>query len=245
MRVSIQGPALAVLACVAFCADGLAQKPDARDQDVKARVERRLAEKGVRGIKVDAAGGSVTLTGRIASAGDKQDLVSDVLEVAGVQEIVSELTIARSETDLALAERAATQTRHYSRFTIFDEIEVHVNDGIVTMMGYVTTPIKSQELEDRLSHIPGVQELVNKVEVLPASLTDDRLRNAVAAVIYRDPLFINYAQQKTPPLHIIVRNSSVLLTGVVNSEAERIKAESLARSVTGVVGVQSQLRVER
>ncbi|MGE3840559.1 MAG: BON domain-containing protein [Vicinamibacterales bacterium] len=221
-----------------------AQSPQA-DSDVRGRVEQRLLQKKIRGIKVSATGGAVTLTGALPSAGDKQDLVTDLLKVDGVEEIFSELTITRAESDRALAERAAAAVRDYSRFTVFDEIEVNVNDGVVTVAGYVTTPIKSQELQDQLSHIRGVQDLVNRIEVLPASSSDERLRTAIATVIYRDPLFTRYAEQRTPPLHIIVRNARVLLTGVVNTEAERIKAESLARGVIGVLGVQNQLRTER
>jgi len=215
------------------------------DSDLKARIEQRLAQRKIRGITVSVTGAAVTLSGALPSAGDKQDMVTDLLKVDGVREIFSELTIARAESDRALAERAAAAVRDYSRFTVFDEVEINVNEGVVTLVGYVTMPIKSQELQDQVSHIRGVQDVINHIEVLPASLSDERLRNAIAAVIYRDPLFTRYAQQRTPPLHIIVRNASVLLTGVVDSEAERIKAESLARSVTGVLGVQNQLRTER
>jgi osmotically-inducible protein OsmY len=42
-----------------------------------------------------------------------------------------------------------------------------------------------------------------------------------------------------------VRNSSVLLTGVVNSEVERRQAENIVRGIPGIIGVQNMLRVEK
>jgi osmotically-inducible protein OsmY len=92
--------------------------------------------------------------------------------------------------------------------------------------------------------VDGVQEFVNKLEILPVSIGDDRLRTIVANTIYRDPIFSNYASQAVPPIHIIVRNSSVLLTGVVNSEVERRQAENIVRGIPGIIGVQNALRVE-
>ena len=226
-------------------APGPPQTATSADQQVKARVEQRLTERKVRGVKVSAQGGSVTLSGNVASAGAKQDLIADTLKVEGVKEIISELNIGKAESDQKLAERIAEQMRRSTYFTVFDDVEIGVDNGVVTLTGYVTQPIKSDDLARRASHVDGVQEFVNKLEVLPASLADDRLRAVVANAIYRDPTFSNYASQTIPPIHVIVRNSSVLLTGVVNSEVERRQAENIVRHIPGIIGVQNALRVER
>src|ERR1051325_10011819 len=142
-----------------------AQTPISSDQQVKTRVEQRLAERKVRGIRVAAQGGTVTLTGNLASAGAKQDLIADVLKVDGVKEIVSELTIGKAESDQKLGERVADQMRRSSYFTVFDEVQIGADNGVVTLTGYVTQPIKSEDLARRASHVDGVQEFVNKLEV--------------------------------------------------------------------------------
>jgi hyperosmotically inducible protein len=245
VRLHIRG-SVHLLACFLFMfgAPLIAQNGAASDQQLKMRVEQRLSDRRVRGIKVSAHEATVTLTGPVASAGAKQDLIADVLKVDGVKEIVSELTIGKAESDQKLAERVADQTRRSTYFTIFDEVQIGVDNGVVTLTGYVTQPIKSDDLARRASHVDGVQDFVNKLEVLPASLADDRLRAVIANTLYRDPAFSNYASQAIPPIHIIVRNSSVLLTGVVNSEVERRQAENIVRHIQGIIGVQNALRVE-
>lgn len=222
-----------------------AQSTASSDQQLKARVEQRLNQVRARGIKVAVQGTSVTLSGSVASAGAKQDLIADILKVDGVKEIVSDLNIGKAESDQKLAERVAEQMRRSTYFTVFDDVEIGVDNGVVTLTGYVTQPIKSDDLAKRASHVDGVQEFANKLEVLPVSLADDRLRSIIANTIYRDPIFSNYASQAIPPIHIIVRNSSVLLTGVVNSEVERRQAENIVRGIPGIFGVQNALRVER
>ncbi len=244
-RVSVR---LRVFVCT-FAACAAVAAPEAQtassDQQVKARVEQRLSDRRVRGIRVSAHDGSVTLAGGIGSVGAKQDLIKDILKVEGVKEIASELTVGKAESDQKLAERVADQMRRSSYFTVFDDVEIGVDNGVVTLTGYVTQPIKSDDLARRASHVDGAQDFVNHLEVLPASLADDRLRSFIANTLYRDPTFSNYASQAIPPIHIIVRNSSVLLTGVVNSEVERRQAENIVRGISGLIGVQNALRVER
>ena len=237
---------LAFTLLFALPVDAAQSAASATDPQLKTRVEQRLADRRVRGIKVSIVrDGAVTLTGPVASAGAKQDLIAEVLKVDGVKEIDSELTIGRAESDQKLAERVADQMRRSTYFTVFDEVQIGVDNGAVTLTGYVTQPIKSDDLARRASHVDGVREFVNRLEVLPASLSDDRLRSIIANTLYRDPAFSNYASQAVPPVHIIVRNSSVLLTGVVNNEVERRQAENIVRHIPGIIGVQNALRVER
>jgi osmotically-inducible protein OsmY len=237
---------LAFTLLFAFPLDAAQSTPSASDPQLKTRVEQRLEDRRVRGIKVSVVhDGTVALTGSVASAGAKQDLIAEVLKVEGVKEVVSELTIGRAESDQKLGERVADQMRRSTYFTVFDEVQIGVDNGVVTLTGYVTQPIKSDDLARRAAHVDGVREFVNRLEVLPASLSDDRLRAIVANTLYRDPAFSNYASQAVPPVHIIVRNSSVLLTGVVNNEVERRQAENIVRHIPGIIGVQNALRVER
>ena len=246
MKMSRQIALLALCLLPSLVPSGAdAQQAGGTSDQVKVRVERRLAQQRVKGIRVVADGGSVTLTGSVASVGAKQDLIADVLKVEGVMEVISEITIRRTENDRLLAERIVDQIRRLSYFTVFDEVEIGVDNGVVTLTGYVTTPVKSEELAKRASHVDGAQDFVNHLEVLPVSLADDQLRIVIANTLYRDPVFSNYASQPVPPIHIIVRNSSVLLTGVVASEIERRQAESIVRGISGIVGVQNNLRIER
>ena len=95
------------------------------------------------------------------------------------------------------------------------------------------------------SRVSGVQAVTDKLEVLPVSSVDDSTRYAIAVRLYSDPLFWNYATQVNPPIHIIVRNGQVTLTGVVISEVDRREAELIARGVFGVFGVENRLGLEK
>jgi osmotically-inducible protein OsmY len=152
--------------------------------------------------------------------------------------------VMRGENDETIANEVAKRIRQYVFFTIYDDVEGSVRDGVVTLTGKVTMPYKASDLGDIVARVPGVREVDNKIATLPVSTFDDQLRVAIAGKIYRDPLFWNYAIQVNPPIHVVVENGHVTLTGVVNSEVERRKAEAVARTTFGVFSVNNKLRLD-
>lgn len=147
-------------------------------------------------------------------------------------------------SDAALGERVAESVRNYSKFSIFDDININVDNRNVVLTGRVTIPLKRAEIEERVKRIDGVRSLVNEIGVLPVSQTDDRLRRVVANAIYNHPNFWRYAERANPPIHIIIEHQRVTLTGVVENQADRILAYSLAQ-VPGVLSVENRLRINR
>ncbi len=85
--------------------------------------------------------------------------------------------------------------------------------------------------------------------MLPISSYDDDLRSRIARAIYGNSAFWRYAAQANPPIHIIVENGHVTLTGVVNNNVDRMLARSLATgfgelSVTNQLKTDSEMRSE-
>ncbi|MCM3879156.1 MAG: BON domain-containing protein [Vicinamibacterales bacterium] len=150
-----------------------------------------------------------------------------------------------SASDRLIADRIGEQVSRYVRYTIFDDVQGNVENGLVTLTGKVTMPYKAKEIARLVARVPGVREVDNKIESLPVSTFDDQLRVAIAMNIYRDEMFWNHAIQPNPPIHVIVDRGHVTLTGVVNSELERRVAESKARDAFGSFSVTNRLVLER
>jgi hyperosmotically inducible protein len=150
-----------------------------------------------------------------------------------------------NHSDPALAAKVSHEIRMYSRYTIWDNINVRVNEGNVELIGQVSQPYKKADLARLAQRVPGVRSVTNELEVLPLSNFDDQLRVRVARAIYRDPVLSRYGIQAVPPIHIIVDNGHVTLEGVVNNEMEKnvagIRASGAGLSFGKVV---NNLRVE-
>jgi len=149
-------------------------------------------------------------------------------------------------------------------YGVFDFLSFDYDRGKVTLSGYSYQGLKSHA-ENAVKRVPGVDDVDNKIELLPASTNDDRIRWATFYNIYNDSFLSRYAPggemgaryelrqaRRFPgmqpfgnyPVHIIVKNGRTTLMGYVGSEMDKRMAEVRAREVTGVFGVENQLIVD-
>jgi osmotically-inducible protein OsmY len=145
--------------------------------------------------------------------------------------------------DLQIFNDISGTVNRYSYFTIFDDVSASVESGNVTLEGNVTQPYKRDELEKRVAKVDGVRHVTNRINVLPVSGFDEQLRYRIARSIYGNSNFWNYAIMANPPIHIIVDHGHVTLTGVVQSNVDRMLARSLATQF-GAMSVKNDLKTE-
>jgi hyperosmotically inducible protein len=135
---------------------------------------------------------------------------------------------AQERKDLQIFREISDQVNRYTQFTIFDNVETSISEGQVVLNGSVTMPYKKNDIERRVRSVDGVVAVDNRIEVLPVSQFDDELRFRIARAIYGNSAFWQYASMVNPPIHIVVNRGRVRLTGVVQSNVERMLARSLA-----------------
>jgi hyperosmotically inducible protein len=145
--------------------------------------------------------------------------------------------------------RIAREVRHQlvmlPYYGIFDDLAFRVNGGTVTLMGAVTRPTLKSDAENVVKHVEGVTQVVNNIEVLPLSPSDDRIRMAEYRAIYGDPtLSTRYGYRALPSIHIIVKNGHVDLEGVVANQGDKDLINVRANGVPGVFSVTNDLQVE-
>jgi len=130
-------------------------------------------------------------------------------------------------------------------YGVFDWLEFEVRpDNSVVLRGQVVRPTTKSDAEARVKDIDGVAGVINQIEVLPLSPSDDRLRVALYRALYNwdSPLF-RYATQSVPPIHIIVANGRATLKGIVDSKADAQLANIRARGVPGLFEVKNEITV--
>ena len=171
-------------------------------------------------------------------------------------------TVAAKETAL-MVQRALSRLPYYG---VFDFLVFGVDRGVVTIGGFAYRPNLTSDAVSAIKHVAGVDEVASKIEVLPASQNDDRIRWATFYNIYTDDFLSRYAPGGamsarydalsfarfpgmqpfgTYPIHIIVKNGRTMLLGVVDSEADKTLAGVRAREITAVFGVENDLVVDK
>ena len=147
-------------------------------------------------------------------------------------------------------------------YGVFDYLVYRVDQGTVYLAGYTFEPKLKAGAELAARRASGVIEVANRIEVLPASLEDDRIRWATFYRIYTDDFLSRYApggvlgvlrdlrdERRFPgmqpigryPIHIVVKNGRTMLLGAVDNAVDRQIAEVRAREVSGVFEVENSL----
>ena len=137
----------------------------------------------------------------------------------------------------AIHERLAVLPSH----GVFDTLRFEVQDRTVTLSGQVVKEGAKQNAERAVQQLSGVENVVNKIEVLPSSRRDDALRMNVYRAVYEKEPLEKYGTRAMPSIHIIVKNGWVSLEGVVDSHADRQMVQLRAMRITA--HVSNNLRV--
>jgi hyperosmotically inducible periplasmic protein len=130
-------------------------------------------------------------------------------------------------------------------YGVFDNLAFKYEEGVVTLYGQVSRPTLKKDAARVVERLGGVDQVINKIEVLPLSNFDDRIRVAVYRAIYRQPGLDRLSVQAVPPIHIIVKNGNVTLEGVAPNKGDATRAFIAANGVPGVFSVKNNLRIEK
>jgi hyperosmotically inducible protein len=169
---------------------------------------------------------------------------------------------SRSAEDTTRSVKRALQRLPY--YGVFDYMAFGVDRGTVTLTGYTYRGGLRSAAERAARKASGVDEVANRLEVLPPSPFDDRIRWETFYRIYMDSSLSRYAPGGVPgalreafearvfpglqplgayPIHIIVKSGRTTLAGVVDNSTDRHIAEVRAREVDGVFNVNNELTV--
>jgi hyperosmotically inducible periplasmic protein len=130
-------------------------------------------------------------------------------------------------------------------YGVFDNLAFQVDGATLTLLGQVTRPALKSDAERVVMDIEGIERVVNKIEVLPLSPADDRIRLEVYRAVYGNSSLNRYALQAVPPIHMVVKNGHVTLEGVVSQVGDKDLANLQANGVSGVFSVTDNLVVEK
>ncbi len=130
-------------------------------------------------------------------------------------------------------------------YSVFDSIDFSVTGDTVTLSGQVLRPTLKAHAEAAVKSIEGVSKVVNNIEVLPQSTSDDELRRNIYRAIFENPQLARYATQAVPPIHIIVKNGAVTLVGTVDKDADIPLAAAETNQVPNVVSLRNLLALRK
>jgi len=241
-RVGIRSGAMGILGAALLLSGSAVLAAD--DASAKERIERRLDKAGLRAgadIEVAVSGDVATLRGVTMTLEAKREAGKLAKkEARSVDNLIK--VFPESRPDNEVRDDARRAVLRYSYLSVFDNVALGVDQGVVVLQGSVRQPMSRKDLEDAVARVAGVREVKNELTVQPNSLFDDRLRLKLYYAIYGDRLR-QFAGNPEGPVRIVVENGRITLAGWVNSEVDRQVFGNIARS-TLAFAVDNKLKVD-
>lgn len=179
----------------------------------------------------------------------------------------SGLAAPRANTPENIVREIRREILALPNYGLFDSITFSLEGDTVILSGYASRPTLRESAASVVKDIAGVERVENRIEVLPLSRFDDEIRARAYVAIYGDPALARYNPNRGVPLlfspariaagitndpppgahpiHIIVNNGHITLTGVVDTRIDRQLAEVRANTVFGALSVKNELETAR
>jgi hyperosmotically inducible periplasmic protein len=219
----------------------------AQDSPAAADAQARLNKKQFSNVKVTVdANGVATMTGTVDLFEYKQDADKRVHKAKGVTAVRDDIQVAGPAVSDNQLKSKLVEKLTYDRVgygNVFDAISVDVQNGVVTLAGHALDYPSKDSALGLVSTYPGVKDVVDNIQVEPASPMDDRIRVAEYRSIYGFPSLNRYAIDPAKTIRITVVSGNVELDGVVDSQGDKDTAGIRANSVPGVFSVKNNLQV--
>lgn len=213
------------------------------DRDLRQAIEQALDWEpaiDTKGIGVSIRNGIATLTGHVPSYAEKREAEKVTGLVRGVKAVACELEVVlpssseRSDEEIA---RAASDAIAWNTLVPQNDIQVWVDHGRVTLEGGVDWQYQRKAAGQCVRYLAGVRDVNNHIVVTPRP---DRIavKAKVEAALLRD------AQLDANRIRVDIQGSSLVLSGTVESWAEREAAEHAAWGTPGVAEVDNRIQVD-
>ena len=218
-----------------------------QDSQTLADIKASLNSDRFKDVYVSVKNGIVVLSGTVELCAYKEEAEKRAQRNKNAAAVRNEIQIGGPRISDAELQSKLGEKVQYDRVgygtTAFNAISVSVRNGVVTLGGHAYGPTDKDSAISVATHMRGVQDVIDEVEVDPVSPMDDRIRIQVARSIYGYPSLNKYAIDPGKPIRISVQNGNVTLFGVVDSQMDKDVANIRANSVPGIFKVTNQLEV--
>lgn len=157
---------------------------------------------------------------------------------------ISAQSLTTSGSNRAIEDQVRKKILKLPRYEVFDSIGYRVNGDTVTLYGKVRNAVNKSDAGRSVKRIPGVNHVINEIEVLPLGSFDDSIRVRLYQTLSRSGGLSRYLWPVNPSVRLVVDRGHVELEGFVASRGDYNTMNILANGVSGVFSVKNNLIVD-
>ena len=190
-------------------------------------------------IGVSVKDGIVTLSGEVDSYSKKLAAEHAAKRISGVKAIAEDIQVGLApiyrKTDAEIASAVVNALKWHTAVQQ-EKIKIKVEDGVVRLEGQVDWEFQKNSARTAIEHLLGVKSVINLITLKPR-VTSLEISRQISSAFTRNAIL------DAANLKVSIQGDKVVLTGIVNSFAEKEQAEHAAWSAPGVMRVESHLKV--
>jgi osmotically-inducible protein OsmY len=213
------------------------------DMQLKQHVEDELSwepsvDTAAIGVAVKDA--IVTLSGHVASFGEKRAAEQVVMRIRGVRALVNEIEVkfladsGRTDEDIA---HAAVSVLNWNSAIPENSVKIKVAHGWITLEGAVDWNYQRLAAERLTQDLMGVKGVTNLLTLKTAPVRAD-VKQRIESALKRN------AELDARDIQVTIQGNRVILSGATPSIAERLAAECAAWRGAGVNVVENSIVVK-
>jgi osmotically-inducible protein OsmY len=213
------------------------------DSDIKRDVEEELRwdpNIDATDIAVAVKDGIVTLTGFVRFYSEKFEAEAAAKRVAGVAAVANDIDVRLpaidERPDPEIARDAASALRWWLPFA-WERIKVVVKNGWVNLEGEVKWNFQRRLAESAVRRVRGIKGITNAVRLAEQAAPPADIKRRIEEAFERN------AMLEAKRITVEVNGSEIVLTGTVQSWAEREEAERAAWAAPGITRVDNRIAV--
>lgn len=149
-----------------------------------------------------------------------------------------------AQTPAELDRKVAKEIRKLPYYGVFDYITYKIDGRNVTLYGQVANAINKNDAEGYVKDIKGVENVINKIEILPPSSFDNSIRQQIVRNFYQYGSLGRFLSEINPDVRIIVKNGRVTFEGIVSNQTDVNLMNIAANQVFGVFQVTNNVKIK-
>lgn len=153
--------------------------------------------------------------------------------------------LSGSGSNRAIEDQVRKKILKLPQYEVFDSISYKVSGDTVTLSGKVRNAINRRDAERSVKRIPGVNRVINNIEVLPLGGFDESIRARLYRQLSNSGGLSRYLWPVNPSVRLIVDRGHVELEGFVATRGDYNTMNILANGVSGVFSVKNNLVIDR
>jgi len=149
--------------------------------------------------------------------------------------------LSADDSGKTIEQKIERELKMLPRYEVFDYIDYKVDGSTVTLYGKVINGINKSDARNRVRSIPGVERVVDNIELLPPGSFDNSIRRNLFRSLANTGGLSRYLWPVNPPVRLVVERGHITLEGYVANQADYNTMNIIAKSVPGTFSVTNNL----